>query len=164
AAGKVEGAEEGARDGQRMDRRAQVVGEAGGKAQVEGAGTAADGEFRFEDDDAQTRAGQGDGGGQPVGAGADDDGVEDPGSGSGCGRLCAHTVTLAATVSSRRSSPSRERRSSWPSSASPCTCRTRGACPWSCRDARCLRCCSRCSSPCPSTGPRSSSSPCPSGS
>src|SRR5699024_2377878 len=162
AGSQVEGAEEGARDGQRMDRRAQVVGEAGSQAQVEGAGTAAGGGFRFEDEDAQPCAGQGDGGGQPVGAGADDDGVEDPGS--GCGRLCAHTVTLAATFSSRRSSPSRERRSSWPSSASPCTCRTRGACPWSCRGGRCLRCCSRCSSPCPSTGPRSSSSPCPSGS
>ena len=68
AGGQVEGAEEGTRDGQWVDGGAQVVGEAGGQAQVEGAGAAAGGGLRFEDEDSQARTCQGDRGGQPVGA------------------------------------------------------------------------------------------------
>ena len=100
AGSQVEGAEEGARDGQRMDRRAQVVGETGGQPQVERAGAAARGGLRLEDEDAQPGARQDDRGRQTIGPGAHDDGVDlavDPGCGR-CrvrrGRLRAHGVSL----------------------------------------------------------------------
>jgi len=57
-----------------MDRRADVVAEAG-QRQLRGARPAADRVPRFEDEDRASRLGEGDGGGQPVRAGADDDGV-----------------------------------------------------------------------------------------
>jgi hypothetical protein len=57
-----------------MDRRAHVVPESG-QRQLERARATADRVLRLEDDDGAPRLREGDGGGQPVRARADDDGV-----------------------------------------------------------------------------------------
>jgi hypothetical protein len=67
--------EEGGGDGQREDRRAEIVHEAGTRDRG-GTEAAADRRLRFDDAHAPARARERDAGRQAVGAGADDDGVE----------------------------------------------------------------------------------------
>src|SRR5699024_5682668 len=81
---QVEVDEERAGDGQWVDGRADVVSDAWGQSEVEGAGTAADRRLSFEHFDAQPGAGQGDGGGHAVGTTSDDD----------CINLSAHEASL----------------------------------------------------------------------
>ena len=71
---EVERAEERRRDCERVNRRADVVPEAG-ECQLGGAGAAADGVLRLDDEDGASGLRQGDGGREPVRAGADDDRV-----------------------------------------------------------------------------------------
>jgi hypothetical protein len=62
------------RDAERMDGRAEVVHEPG-QRQLPGSRAAADGRFGLEDDDLATGLGNHNCRGEPIGAGADDDGV-----------------------------------------------------------------------------------------
>ena len=66
--------EEGRRCGERMDRGADVVAEAG-ERELRGPRPAADRVARLEDADGASRLRKGDRGGEPVRACADDDGV-----------------------------------------------------------------------------------------
>src|SRR5699024_5911486 len=81
---QIEVDEEGAGDGQWVDGRADVVGDARRHSQVEGASTPADGGLSLEDLHRESGAGQGHCGSQAVGSGTDDD----------CINLSAHVVSL----------------------------------------------------------------------
>src|SRR5699024_8249142 len=85
ASTQIEVDEEGAGDGQWVDGRADVVGDARRHSQVEGASTPADGGLSLEDLHRESGAGQGHCGSQAVGSGTDDD----------CINLSAHVVSLA---------------------------------------------------------------------
>ena len=71
---ELERLEEGRRGGQRVDRRADVVTEAG-QGEFRRARAPADGVARLDDEDRASGLRKRDGGGEPVRAGADDDGV-----------------------------------------------------------------------------------------
>jgi hypothetical protein len=71
---EVERLEERRCRGERVDRRADVVAEAG-ECELGGARPAADGVTRLDDKDGPSRLGECDRGGEPVRPGADDDGV-----------------------------------------------------------------------------------------
>jgi hypothetical protein len=71
---EVERAEERRRRCEWMDRGADVMSEAG-ECQLGGAGAAADGVLRLDDEDGASGLRKCDGGGEPVRAGADDDRV-----------------------------------------------------------------------------------------
>lgn len=72
----VEGVEEGAGKGERMGRRADVVHDPGGEAEVERAGTAADRVLGLQHLHVEARTGEGHRGGEPVGAGPHDDDID----------------------------------------------------------------------------------------
>ena len=88
----VEGTEERARQGERLHGRADVMGDAGGEAEIQGAGAAADRVLRLQHLHPQPGAGEGDGGGEAVGPRADDDGIElgEP--------LCTHVASLDVVI------------------------------------------------------------------
>jgi hypothetical protein len=71
---EVERPEERRCGGERVDRRADVVTEAG-EGELRGARPAADGVARLEDANGAPGLGEGDRGSEPVRPGADDDGV-----------------------------------------------------------------------------------------
>ncbi len=84
ASAQIEVDEEGTGDGQWVDGRADVVSDAWGQSEVEGAGTAADRRLSLEHFDAQPGTGQGYRGGHAVGTTSDDD----------CINTCAHVASL----------------------------------------------------------------------